>query len=376
MSYNSNNINFSCGESKYIKKEQKITNYRLTNNNEWMLVSDNKRHSKFNKSRFYNSDYSNMHRPNSSEQTINHHNNTYQHYDAIKSEPLAENQKTQDRVYDSESLKKQLNDNFKKILCKNITNSGKCIYNNKCLYAHGLEEQKIEPIRTIAYNMIKTKDDLSHIDLYNDKELYDHLKDLSHVCQSCNNGTCTGGYNCKHGACDKIYVICQTDLNKGTCDNVCGKIHLTINRLMPYGECLIKNMKSKTIVPSATIINADYFNNQNIKKTYSESVQYSMKNHFKNKTINTDIDTNCDDDIPTDVPMPTKSTTNNDWNIHDNCSDIDSDEECFYDSKNMDIILNLIPVKIDVDGIDLNLDTGVFKNKKLTTSIFKVDVLC
>lgn len=308
---------------------------------------------------------------------------------------------------DSETLRKQKNDNYKKILCKNINNIGRCIYNNKCLYAHSLEEQNIEPIRLIAYNMIKKKDDLSHLDLSKSKHLYNHLQSLSKLCQHCDEGTCTGGYNCKHGACDKIYVICQTDLNKGTCEGACGKIHLTTKGLVPYGVSIVKNMKTKITIPKATVINEEFFKklNQNITKTDSESIQKSVK-HFAQRESEDD-DSEIDMDLIHDDPDPEKSndvvsheTNQNDcdenrWDSFVTAQDDvivkkkkkskkinndDNDSLCSDDSEKMECVLNFFPVKTDgsdVDSFDdFKFDDVSKREEKLTKSIFRIDVMC
>lgn len=161
---------------------------------------------------------------------------------------------------DCEYMRKQRNDNYKKILCKNIINGNKCIYNDKCLYAHNLEEQNMDSIRKIAYDLIKKNDDLSYIDLSSNRLLYNNLICLSKVCSQCINGVCTGGYNCKHGACDKKYAICQTDLNKGTCNGECGYRHLTKKGLVPYGKCITMKIRYRTL-PKPTIIDENFFKN-------------------------------------------------------------------------------------------------------------------
>jgi len=140
----------------------------------------------------------------------------------------------------------KLNDyNHKKILCKNITMNGKCLYTQKCLFAHSLDEQKIDNIRNDAYDIIKGTLDLSNVNLIKDTQLYNTLVSLTTVCELCIVGKCTGGYNCKHGACKKKYVICHTDLNKGTCFK-CNNIHLTNRGLKPYCAQIIDNLKIKT----------------------------------------------------------------------------------------------------------------------------------
>src|ERR1700722_17114726 len=45
-------------------------------------------------------------------------------------------------------------ENMKKILCNNMLIRGKCNYGNKCLYAHNIYEQNVDPIRKKAYDII------------------------------------------------------------------------------------------------------------------------------------------------------------------------------------------------------------------------------
>ncbi|AYV77418.1 MAG: hypothetical protein Dasosvirus2_14 [Dasosvirus sp.] len=168
--------------------------------------------------------------------------------------------------------------NYKKILCKNMIHNGKCIYTNKCLFAHSLEEQCMDHIRKIAYNMILTDNDLSSVNLSNNRQLYNNLVMLSKVCYSCENNSCTGGYNCKHGACKREYIVCLIDLNKGTCDNSdCKKIHLTKKGLAPYGLNMIKNMKSKNI-PKPVILDESYFNKTLVSSRDIDYLNFSNEN--------------------------------------------------------------------------------------------------
>jgi len=122
----------------------------------------------------------------------------------------------------------------KKILCYNMLNSGKCKYGNECMYAHTLKEQKINPLRHKVYTIIKTVDDLSNIDIYNDTKLYNSLLQLTHVCQLCLAQKCPGGYNCKNGAINLKYKICHDDLVYGTCTKKCDSVHLTKKGIVPY----------------------------------------------------------------------------------------------------------------------------------------------
>lgn len=187
-------------------------------------------------------------------------------------------------VFNENNVDKK-NFNYKKILCKNVNASGKCIYNNKCLYAHSLQEQNVEPIRIISYDMIKKNDNLSHINLSKNRQLYNNLVCLSKLCPQCNDNICTGGYNCKHGACDKKYVICQTDLNKGTCDGKCGKIHLTTKGLIPYGANIMKSSKNRPICHIN--INDFFFINDNICRN---DLKYTDNIEDDNSIISNDDD--------------------------------------------------------------------------------------
>lgn len=169
--------------------------------------------------------------------------------------------------------------NHKKILCKNITTTGKCLYMYKCLFAHCLDEQKIDNKRAPAYEIIKNNNDLSHIDLTKNSNLYNNLVILTNLCLNCENNICTGGYNCKYGACKKAYVVCIIDLNKGTCNNKCDKIHLTKRGLKPYGTCLINKLNAQTI-PDAIHINNNYF--EKICNTTEQNDEIMHKNDEPN----------------------------------------------------------------------------------------------
>jgi hypothetical protein len=174
-------------------------------------------------------------------------------------------------------------DNYKKIMCKNMICDLVCIYNENCLYAHTLEEQKIDTVRSVVYDMVKKSDDLSHIDLLNDKDLYSNLLILTKLCYNCENKICNGGYNCKHGACNKKYVVCYTDIVKGYCNGNCDKNHLTKKGIIPYGARLIKNNKLKTY---------------SYNKTYNSFKDTNKKvNKDKEKEITTDSDDDTYDDI-------------------------------------------------------------------------------
>ena len=123
-------------------------------------------------------------------------------------------------------LKKQ---NHKKILCNNYILNNNCHHGLKCSYAHGLNEQNIEPYRKNTYDILNSNSDLSYINFkkYQYKNLMKDLLTLTKLCDMCINGNCTGGYNCKYGSCTEKYLICYDDLNYSYCNNInCNKIHL------------------------------------------------------------------------------------------------------------------------------------------------------
>ena len=125
--------------------------------------------------------------------------------------------------------------NRKRILCYNVLNIGKCNYGDKCMYAHKLEEQKVDYNRERMYECIRNKSDMSDIDLQSDKDLYKLLLQMTKTCNVCMRNLCPGGYNCKYGVVDSKYQICYDDMMSGDCDrSMCKYVHLTNQGLSPY----------------------------------------------------------------------------------------------------------------------------------------------
>ena len=126
--------------------------------------------------------------------------------------------------------------NQKKILCNNYISNNYCVYKNKCLYAHDINEQNIEQNRKKILDIIKSTEDLSHLELNhpNNKYLLRELLIYTRLCENCKRKKCTGGYNCKFGACIPEHVICYDNLNYDNCKNKnCNMIHLTKKGLKP-----------------------------------------------------------------------------------------------------------------------------------------------
>ena len=145
-------------------------------------------------------------------------------------------------------MDKNKKSNFKKLLCYNIVNNIKCVYKNKCMFAHNINEQLKDPNREFIHNMIYTFTDLSNINIKENKELFEDLMIFTKECKNCINNKCPGGYNCKFGVCLKELKICYNDLLNGKCtsevteekinDKIIKKcfhgIHLTEKNLIPY----------------------------------------------------------------------------------------------------------------------------------------------
>lgn len=148
--------------------------------------------------------------------------------------------------------------NFKKLLCYNIVNNCKCVYKNKCMFAHTLEEQKKEPLRQFIYNMLYVWDDLSNINVCDDTNLMDELLIMTKECKNCINKKCPGGYNCKFGVCVRENKICYNDLMYGKCYNMLMEknhngmiiykcihgIHLTEKKLIPHNQRMLSDLNA------------------------------------------------------------------------------------------------------------------------------------
>lgn len=146
--------------------------------------------------------------------------------------------------------------NFKKLLCYNIVNNCKCAYKNKCMFAHTLDEQIKEPMRQYIHNMLYKWDDLSEINLNEEKALLNELIILTKECKNCMGKKCPGGYNCKFGVCLRENKICYNDLMYGKCynmlmetnenNNVLYKcihgIHLSEKKLIPYNQRMLTDL--------------------------------------------------------------------------------------------------------------------------------------
>lgn len=154
------------------------------------------------------------------------------------------------------ALIKRDNANVKKMLCRNMTMQGSCGYGDKCLFAHNLEEQTIDDYRKDSYGILLSKKRLDNYDMQKNYTLYRSLLDLTKICEQCEKGKCTGGYNCKYGVCAKEYQVCVRDLNHGDCSHGCGFVHLTERGLKPlYGT----STEIKNQLINGTLLSSEFF---------------------------------------------------------------------------------------------------------------------
>ena len=229
------------------------------------------------------------------------------------------------------------NHNFKKLLCYNIVNNCKCVYKNKCMFAHTLDEQIKEPIRLYIHNMLYKWEDLSEINLNEDKTLLDELIILTKECKNCINKKCPGGYNCKFGTCLRENKICYNDLMYGKCYNMLMEvnednnilckcingIHLSEKKLIPYNQRMLSDL---TNVETNFLIKQNIsFNSKNniVSLCLNDNTINIIKDIISNKLNKTEIINNL------------KSMNNlfiNNNLLNENCND--NDDNIFDDIMN------------------------------------------
>ena len=191
--------------------------------------------------------------------------------------------------------------NQKKILCQNFIFNDKCDYDTRCLYAHDILEQNIDPHRKKTLDLLLDNNDLSDIDLsqYNNKILLRELLTYTKMCDLCILKKCTGGYNCKYGCCIEKYLICYDDLCYNHCtDNNCKKNHLSKRNLKPiYNKIshIIYDNKNKL---NTTNISIDNINSSNylLKCLTDINNTFNNDNNNNHKYINFTNNESSDDE--------------------------------------------------------------------------------
>lgn len=210
----------------------------------------------------------------------------------------------------------------KRLICFSVINKTKCNYQEKCIYAHSLEEQYVDEDKFFFYQIVLDKNLMNFFSLTNPKtdDIYQCLFLFTQICNKCLTNKCTGGFNCRNGICHPSLKICRNDFLTGQCSNNIVKIeidnriihkfekneftrcneytgcsnghHLTSRNLMPY-------YKYKHIL-------------ENSKKNKYQSVRYidiNPLNRIFNSTRNlSDSDESTDEEI-------------SEWFSRKNCSD-------------------------------------------------------
>lgn len=225
--------------------------------------------------------------------------------------------------------------NFKKLLCYNIVNNCKCVYKSKCMFAHTLDEQKKEPIRQYIYNMLYVWDDLSNININEDKFLLDELIILTKECKNCINKKCPGGYNCRFGTCLRDNKICYNDMMYGKCYNMLMEtnhdgiiiyrcihgIHLTEKKLIPYNQRMLSeltNLETNFLIKYNVNFNSK---NNIISIGLNDNTIKLIKDIVSNKISKTEIINN--------LKISNKLLNNNLFN--NNMKDDNKDDDIFED---------------------------------------------
>jgi hypothetical protein len=269
--------------------------------------------------------------------------------------------------------------NFKKLLCYNIVNNCKCVYKNKCMFAHALEEQIKEPIRQYIYNMLYEWDDLSDINLNEEKSLLDELIILTKECKNCMSKKCPGGYNCKFGVCLRENKICYNDLMYGKCYNMLMEtnengnilckciygIHLSEKKLIPYNQRMLTDLTN--IETNFLIRHNVSFNSKNniISLCLNDNTINMVKDIISNKLNKTEIINNL-------RTMNNLFANNNDLldtNINDDNILDDIINEKNEDSESESEIVNFKNENTENTENNVNLDdnnlTKILKNEKI-----------
>ena len=129
-------------------------------------------------------------------------------------------------IYKSEKTKiftvspKSNDINKKKLICFSVINNEICNYGNNCVYAHSYKEQIIDYEKKIIYQIIFDKNLMNFFSQDNKiDEIYNKLLFYTNICNNCMIKKCTGGYNCRNGACETFLKLCKNDLLTGECHN-------------------------------------------------------------------------------------------------------------------------------------------------------------
>lgn len=180
----------------------------------------------------------------------------------------------------------------KRILCFNAIKGRICNYGSKCMYAHNLSEQKVDPIRHKVYTILKNDNSLKNINLIKDRKLFTTFVQLTKVCYHCSKNECHGGYNCRNGTVNPKYKICYDDLMYGNCRRLkCHGLHLSTRGLVPYYTQM--NMKKDN---NPSHIDEDFDNNIIGENEYNNSDEYDNQSEYNSNELNESEESNESDD--------------------------------------------------------------------------------
>jgi hypothetical protein len=172
--------------------------------------------------------------------------------------------------------------NFKKLLCYNIVNNNECLYKSKCMFAHSIEEQNKEVIRDHIYYLINICEDLSTVDINENKELLNEFIIYTKECRNCIYKKCPGGFNCKFGVCLKELKICYNDLIYGKCS--CNLRNETTLEGKPIKRCINGiHLTEKKLIPYQQRLNNE--SNLSDLSLFLNDLNYGIKNRFNTITI-------------------------------------------------------------------------------------------
>lgn len=168
--------------------------------------------------------------------------------------------------------------NEKRLICFSSINGEKCSYGLNCTYAHSLADQIIDEEKKFIYQIILDKNLMNFFSMTNPKtdEIYKHLLFMTHLCDNCNNGKCTGGYNCRNGVCHLALKLCKNDLLTGECLNKIVEI--------PVNESIVDKLKTNNFEPCTMYkgcINGHHLSQRNLIPYYK--YVHQKENSKKNK---------------------------------------------------------------------------------------------
>ena len=199
---------------------------------------------------------------------------------------VIDNQKREHKPY-NKLIKLDKNTRFdrpvKRVLCKNVIEGNGCNYRLTCLYAHDLDEQKIDQHRQNAIRILKnnTIDNNGIVD----SDMQTVFLLYTKTCPQCIINKCVGGYNCKYGAPINDLVVCADDILEECSDKHCNKIHLRCNGFVFNEE---QQKINEEFLIEKTVDVSDIEETQSLQslQSFNSRVQ---ENNSSNNELNKDI---------------------------------------------------------------------------------------